>query len=290
MRVGVLAAAIACAVAPSNAQQVTSPEAFEARSGQAAGVTGPHRSTLNCTIRPSRTVEVSSIMNGVVAEVLVRPGQRVQPGDPLVRLDTSLMEADLAVARAVAEGRAALETAITRRDGAARREERLRAGFERNAISQADYDDAALELALTENAVAEEQQRMALAEAEVARMQTQIANALVRAQVGGIVGENLVDPGEGTQGRPVATIFDNAPLRVEVYVPTAQIADVMSADTHVIFLPDAPAEAREHPVRLDYAAQVGDVASNTISVFFVLDAEGVLAGSRCTMPAPGQRS
>lgn len=278
--------------APAVGQQVTSPGAFEARAAGAANAAGTAdvatRSTLNCSIRPMRTVEVASLLNGVVAEVLVRPGQRVEPGEPLVRLDTSLMEADLALARAVSSAEAALDTAITRRDGAQRREERLRTGFERNAISAAEYEDAALELALAEAAVAEERERMRLAQAEAARMEVQIATAVVRAQVGGIVGETLIDPGEGTQGRAIATIFDNDPLRVEVYVPTAQLARVMEAERHAIVLPDAPQEAAEHPVMLDYAAQAGDVASNTISVFFFLEAPGVLAGSRCSMPLPRQ--
>ncbi|MDG4650074.1 HlyD family efflux transporter periplasmic adaptor subunit [Roseibacterium sp. SDUM158017] len=289
---GILAASLAAASAL--AQDVTSPGAFEARAAQVAGAgagglaVAAMRDTLNCTIRPLRTVEVSSLINGVVAEVMVRPGQRVAPGDPLVRLDTSLMEADLAVARAVAEARAALDTAIMRRDGLSRRAERLRAGYERNAVSEADYEDAELDLDLAEGAVAEERQRIRLARAEAARMENQVASAVIRAQVGGVVGENLIDPGEGTQGRPIATIYDNDPLRVEVYVPTAQLSQVMAAERHAIVLPDGPQGAREHPVRLDYAAQVGDVASNTISVFFFLEADDVLAGSRCTMPAPRQ--
>ena len=111
---------------------------------------------LDCTIRPLRVVEVAAVMNGVVAEVFVRPGERVEPGTPLARLDTALMEADLAVARAAAEARAELDTALTRRDGAARREARLRAGHERNAVSDADYEDAVLELSLAEGAVAQQ--------------------------------------------------------------------------------------------------------------------------------------
>jgi multidrug efflux pump subunit AcrA (membrane-fusion protein) len=286
-RLGSFALCAGLLPAAVSAQQVTSPDAFAARAAGTDRAVAA-RSTLDCTIRPLRVVEVASVMNGVVAEVFVRPGERVEPGTPLARLDTALMEADLAVARASAEARAALDTALTRRDGAARREARLRAGHERNAVSDADYEDALLELSLAEDAVAQQRERLRLAQADADRIEAQIASAVVRARVGGIVGENLIDPGEGTQGRSIATIFVNQPLRVEVFVPTAQLPQVMEADEHSVVLPDGADGAREHEVTLDYAAQVGDVASNTISVFFFLEADGVLPGSRCSMPAPGQ--
>ena len=37
---------------------------------------------LNCSVKPSEIIEISSVIGGVVAEVLVNRGQTVAEGDP----------------------------------------------------------------------------------------------------------------------------------------------------------------------------------------------------------------
>ena len=45
---------------------------------------------VNCTVKPIQTVELSSQIRGIVAEVYVRPGQHVKKGDAILGLDTRL--------------------------------------------------------------------------------------------------------------------------------------------------------------------------------------------------------
>lgn len=244
----------------------------------------PPRTDLNCTIRPLRVVEVAALLDGVIAEVHAAPGQTVEAGAPLASLDARLLQAELDRARAFAGADAALRAAETRRDGVARREARLREGLERRAVSQADYDAAALDLAIAEQDVAQEQERLDLAGLEVARIEAELALSVIRAPVTGIVGENLIDPGETTQGRPLAQIYVNDPLRVEVFVPAGQVPDILAQDSHLIEVAGRPSD-----VRLDYVAQIADVASNTISIFFFLENTQVVPGSRCLMRLDAQR-
>ncbi len=279
-----MAWALALLAAPAVAQ-TTSLAEFQA---QSAGPQERARAVLNCAIRPLRVVEVASPLNGVVTEVLVAPGDRVEPGQPLALLDDRMLRADLAVARAFAEATASLDTAETRRLGAAAREARLAVGLERGAVNQSDYDDAALGLALAVDEVAQEEERLRLAGAELERIEAQVEMSTIRAQVSGVIGEDLIDPGEGTQARSIATIFVNEPLRVEVFVPAAQLLDVVEHDgEHAILVDSSGSEDRRVPVHFDYASQVADVASNTISVFFFLEDPDILPGARCRMPMPG---
>ena len=266
-----------------SASAQTSLADFQAQASTQEGV----RAVLNCAIRPLRVVEVASPVNGVVTDVLVAPGERVEPDQPLVILDDRMLRADLAVAEAFANAGAALATAQTRRVGAAAREARLATGLERGAVNQNDYDEAALTLALAVDEVAQEEERLRLAQAERARIEAQLELSTIRARVAGVVGEDLIDPGEGTQARAIATIFVTDPLRVEVFVPAAQLVDVLGQDSHAITIDDMETGERSVPVTLDYAAQLADVASNTISVFFFLEDPAVIPGARCSMPMEG---
>ena len=276
MRAAAIALAL-CLGAPSMAQ--TSLQDFQAQ----ASPQDEARAVLNCAIRPLRVVEVASPVDGVVAEVLVAPGDRVAPGQPLAVLDDRLLRADLAVAEAFAGATAALATAETRRIGAAAREARLAIGRDRGAVNQSDYDEAALSLALAIDEVSQEEERLRLADAERARIEAQLDLSTIRARVAGIIGEDLIDPGEGTRARAIATIYVTDPLRVEVFVPAAQLSDVLGQDSHEITVE----ERASVPVRLDYAAPLADVASNTISVFFFLEDPDILPGARCRLPMAG---
>ena len=243
----------------------------------------------NCTIRPLRVVEVAAQINGVAETVLVRPGQQVRVGDPLVELDSEMTRADLRLAEARAANTATLEAARIRQAGAAEREARLKTALERRAISPAEYESAALELAMAEADILREEQALDMARLEAGRAQLLVEKARVLAPVDGVVGEDLIDPGESASGRPLATLYVNQPLRVEAFVPAAALAGFVGAGGYAIAVNDD--RAAPYPVTFDYAAQLADIASGTISVFFTLEAPDVLPGSKCQISvsrAPGE--
>jgi multidrug efflux pump subunit AcrA (membrane-fusion protein) len=236
---------------------------------------------INCTIKPTRVVEVSSAAVGIVAEVYVVPGQSVAAGDLLLRIDDRALQSEFAIAAARAEMTAGLQAAETRVAGLQARLARLSEALSRRAISAADHESAAMELALAEADIAREREALVLAGLERDRVLAQLATMRISSPVAGVVGEDLVDAGEAAVPEPVATIHVTSPLRVEAFVPSARLGDVVGASDHAIVIGDDP---RPVPVEFDYAAPLADLASNTVSVFFRLEAEGVLPGSRCFMP------
>lgn len=281
MRNWIIAAMLSGLAASASAQ--TSLQEFQSQTGGSA-----QEPALNCAVRPSAVVEVASLVNGVVAEVLVTPGDTVTPGAPLVRLNDVALQSELAVAQARAAATAGLASALTRLRGAETREMRLARGLERGAVTQADYDDAALSLAIARDDVAREEELIELAALEVTRIENQLSVMTIRALVTGVLGEDIIAPGEGTQTRPIGTIFVNDPLRVEVFVPAAQLNDVVAIDGPYVQVDGENGSSRDVPVTFDYASQVADVASNTISVYFTLDDPGVRPGVRCRMPITSQ--
>jgi len=261
MRRGVTGGALAlclCAIAPAAAQ-----------------IPG-----LNCTIRPNRTVEVSAALPLIVAEVFVRPGQQVDPGQPLVRLDDTQLRAEFALAEARAGLGAGVRAAEVRLQALTQRVARLTEARARNAVSASELDAAQMELALAEVDMAREREVLLLARLERDRVQAQINATLIVSPVAGIVGEGLVSPGEAALPDPVVTLHEVRPLRVEAFVPTTLLAQVAASSNYGIRIGDRP---QIFPVDFSHAAPQADLASNTISLFFTLAADDVLPGSRCML-------
>ena len=242
--------------------------------------------TVNCTIKPLQSVEVSVALSGVVAEVYVRPGMQVEVGDKLLQLDGTLLKSELALAEAREASTALLQAAITRRDGLAIKEARLGRARARKAVSAAEHEAAVLELAMAQSDIIRERESLVLARLEAVRVRTTVAALLLTSPVSGVVGEDLINPGEAAGGEHVATIYVNQPLRVEAFVPSALFGNfVDQADFSIVVNGD---QEHPRPVVFDYAAQLADLASNTISVFFRLNAPNVLPGSKCVMNSAGQ--
>lgn len=107
-------------------------------------------------------VELTTRVSGVVAEVLVKPGQRVNKGSILLRLDATILQAraDEAAAEVM---RAEADAA-----DAARELERGRELYERTVSSTTELDAAVLRDARAKAALAAAQARQAMAKKDLA--------------------------------------------------------------------------------------------------------------------------
>lgn len=235
--------------------------------------------TINCAIRPLQIVEVAAPKPGVIREVLVRPGQEIAVGSPIAIFDDDLDRAALAAAEAREGMTAALDAASARREGLLRKVERLARAAERGAVSHADLEAARLELAFAEGEVGIAKDALELAGIEADQARAIVAKSVVLSPVSGVVGEDPIDPGESPSAKPIAVIYVVHPLRVEAYVPTAGLARFLGRERfEIIVNGDRTAPV---PVALDHVSQVVDLSSNTQSVFFALEAPGILPGYQC---------
>ncbi|MCF2872361.1 biotin/lipoyl-binding protein [Octadecabacter sp. G9-8] len=238
---------------------------------------------INCAIRPLQVVEIAAPTSGIVSEVFVRPGSTVAKGDLIATFDADLINAQLAAAEVRATLTAGRDAAQAQRDALAVRVNRLRQGVARRAVSQSDLEAARLELATAQGALSRETDLLVLAELEAEEARIALTKTEVRSPVAGAIGEDLIDVGESPQGRHVAIVYVNDPLRVEAYVPTPLLADFLGRDAFEIVVN----QQTTVPVTLDYVAQVADLSSNTQSVYFTLDADNILPGYQCLFPSDG---
>jgi RND family efflux transporter MFP subunit len=226
----------------------------------------------------SRDSAVAARVAGIVDEVAVLVGDRVQAGDLLAELDTELTEIEFdqaSAARAEAEaGIAVAQARLGRARDALSRTEGLR---ETAAFSTARFEDLTAELAEAQGQLAEAQARLANAEAALARASYTLSRAKITAPFDAVVLAVAADPGQFIPvGAEVARLLDIGALEVEAQVPAQFIPAIQTGvavdgqteqgvalDLSVrAALPTESTATRTRPVRfsVDLAALNGDVA------------------------------
>ncbi len=145
------------------------------------------------TLHAERGVEVTPEINGVVAEVGMRSGARVEQGDLLVRMQAPELKAQLEALRAQrAEARSAY-----------RRAERL---YDQGNTSKARLDET--------------RARLQSLDAQIAEQEARIDKKTVRAPFSGQLGITEVDVGQYLQaGQPLVSLQDLTPINLNFSLP-----------------------------------------------------------------------
>lgn len=208
-------------------------------------------------VHPFQKATVAAKIPGRVKERLVEPGDRVDQGDPLLRLD----ETDLQLA--VDEARIALQVASVDLADAKRELDRGRRLSRENTISKSEMDGR--QTAFDRASAAEARSRVSLSKAEQA-----LSDATVRAPFHGSVEAVDADVGEYLQpGALVATVVDFSKARVRAGVTAteaAQLATGHPADIGFDTLGGAHVRAEIRSV-----ARIPDPGSGTYAIELWLD-------------------
>lgn len=172
------------------------------------------RLPLSGTLTPLVQATVKSRVSGDVLDVQVREGQAVQKGEVLARIDIRNLGAQLDAQRAALDkARADLALARVNRDTNAKM-------LEQKFISQNAFDSAqsAYDAAAASVKVAEAQARVA---------QIGLDDAVVRAPIGGVVSQRMVQPGEKVSpDSPLLAIVDLRNLELEAPAPASEVPAV----------------------------------------------------------------
>jgi HlyD family secretion protein len=176
-------------------------------------------------------VAVGSRVAGRIARYLVDEGDRVAEGQPLVELDARPFEA------AVAQARAAVASARARRTLAESELRRMRDLYRAAVAAQDELDRRESEATSARAAVAE-------LEAALERVETDLADTVIRAPTAGVVLETLKQPGEiavpgGFAGSgDLLRLANLAEIRAELDVNESDLANVFLGQKAQV-VPDA---------------------------------------------------
>lgn len=209
---------------------------------------------LTGSVESRRISVVASEVEGVVEQLMARDGDRVKKGQPLVKLRRTNLELRLQAIRGQ------LQEAVARQSLAQTSLDRSQGLFKEQIISQQQLDDAASEFEAWQG-------RVSQLEAEVARLEDDLARTVVRAPFYGIVVRELVAEGEWLgAGGAVTELLDYRDLEVTVDVPESSFAGLsIGAPARVVIsslgnlevpgqvravVPRADSRARTFPVKI----------------------------------------
>jgi HlyD family secretion protein len=247
---------------------------------------GELRITVTATgaLEPTNQVDVGSEVSGTILQVLVEEDDRVRPGQVLARIDTTKLEAQarqLSAALAAAQSRL-LQAQATREEASAQLG-RLTRAQEASGGTLISQQDLATQSATAKRAEADEASARASvsqAEASLQAARTDIAKAVIRSPIGGIVLTRTAEPGQTVAAAFQAPVLfkiaeDLARMELRVDVDEADVAQVRAGE-------DATFSVDAYPNR-SFRAQIKRVRSASKTTEGVVTYEAVLAVDNSTL-------
>jgi RND family efflux transporter MFP subunit len=225
-----------------------------------------------CVIEPHQLVKLASPVVGVIARLDVDRGDFVRRDQILGKLEDGVEAATLALAQARATNEYVSKSYEARLQFLRSKYNRLNDLHSKAISSQASLEEADAEAKVAEQQLKEAQLNREVAYLEIQRAEEVLKQRTLRSPIDGVVVERLLVPGEyQNEQTPILTLAQIDPLRVEVFVSTAYYGQIRAG---------SKAEVRpEQPVGGAYAAVVTVVDR-------VLDAASGTFGVRLALPNP----
>jgi multidrug efflux pump subunit AcrA (membrane-fusion protein) len=194
------------------------------------------------TIRPANVSVLNAQIGGTVAEVRVKPGDRVRQGQLLAIIDDRSPRAQVEAAQAgveeatqgLAEVEQSLQAATADRQFAEATFARYQALLEKNSLSRQEYDgaEAKYKAALANERALEAKKKEIQARSEQARAQkssaeTMLSYCRIVAPLDGVVTQRSVDAGTVvTPGTSLMVVEEIARYRLEASLPEELFAKI----------------------------------------------------------------
>ena len=216
-------------------------------------------------VQAERQSTVAAQTSGRITQILFRPGDKVQQGQVIMRIDPSVAQQQVAGAQAqVAEAQVAL-------NNAERDYQRYRELLGKGFVSKAQVDGV-------ETQYRAAQARVQALRAGSSQASTARSFADVTAPYSGVMSALLVEVGEtATLGMPLATGFDPAMLRATAQLPQAWVDAVRAGNQALVEIPGQSAWLPASRMVLLPAADPR-THSTEVRVYLPASAENLLPG------------
>ncbi len=232
---------------------------------------------------PYRRVDISVGEPGVIEKITVEPGQKVKQGELIVKLDTSVLDASLAMAKEKAVATGSIDVAAAElqlREGRLKQISQLR---ERGHATQREYSRALADVDIAKGRLKLAKEESRLNELDCRRIQAQIARRRVSSPVDGIISDVHREVGEALliTDPTIVTLVQLEKLRVRFSVVPELAQSLYPNQSVKVIL----SKTERVDAVLERIASVVDAKSGTLEVHVVIDnARGKYrSGVRCTM-------
>lgn len=190
-------------------------------------------------IRAKRRSQLAAQEAGLVVELTVDAGSRVEAGEVIARLDADRMKLQLIEAQA---GIPAAEALIAEREAQAaqadRDLERVREVLSRESGSAPELDRAERDAMVARARLAQARAQLAIAQAVVAVVNQRLEDLVIRAPFSGRVVSKLTEVGQWVrEGDSIIDLVEIAAVEIRLDVPESLVARASQATTVSVLVP-----------------------------------------------------
>ena len=238
----------------------------------------------DCLMDPSEEIELGSPVAGLLEEVVVDRGDRVQEGQVLARLRSEIERSTVELLKLRAESTGVIDAQTKQVEMIERRYQRVVSLLDRGVATQETLDLVESELTASQSLLVQAELNRDLALKELARARIALELRSIESPVDGIVRERVLVGGEYVDSDDhILKIVRLDPLRVEAFLPVSLYENVAIGDMALIS--PAPPLAGAYEGRIVSVDPVFDAASATFVIVLELpNPEGTLpAGHRCRL-------
>jgi RND family efflux transporter MFP subunit len=257
VRWSVVVAAAACVAAATWPTQADDAGPLVASSGQ----------LYQGVVRPSKQVELTAPVSGILLERMIDRGDRVEEGDVVARMDDGLQALVVASAKLQAESDTELRAESLARDEAKITHDLAVEAFRKGGASEWEVRRAKLQLEQAEAAVFAAGEKRELARVNFKLEEEKLVRYRLRAPFKALVDDVSAEEGAtlGTTDKIVALIALD-PLEAELYLPASLLGKIRVGQTYTLET-DQPGMGPLQ-ARLKFVSQNLDYASQTFRCVF----------------------
>jgi RND family efflux transporter MFP subunit len=246
--------------------------------------------SFECLIEPNQVVEIRSSSEGLIEKVYVKRGDRVEAGQTLVELESSVEQsaAEMAKFRSQMEGRIA--SSKNRLEFATRKLNRTQELQKQNFVSAQAGDEAEAEKRIAEAELKDAIENQELAKRDYLHAIDLLSRRTLRSPLDGVVVDRMLNPGDlseaGTGRKPILKIAQIDPLLVEVALPLEAYGKLRVGMTGMV----TPERLKgRYPALVKVVDSVFDAASGMFGVRLEMKNRSALipGGIRCRVDFPG---
>lgn len=233
-------------------------------------------------LEPWKISEVASVEPGLLEELLVQLGDQVKTGQPLAKVESSALEAQLLIVEAQAAASGRRMAAVADVELNRRRVEALLAARENRFSSQTELERAQADLKISEGRLASEIEDQDVLRLQVARLKHQIQQRTVAAPIDGMVTKFHRELGEfiSPVNPEVLRIVDVSRLRASFFLQVDEVQRLTHKDKLSVQL----GSGEVTQAALEHVSPVADGESGLIEVRVLIDnPEHKILGSRCAL-------
>ena len=229
-------------------------------------------SSHECLIEPAQTVELGTPVAGLLAQVMVKRGDRVRKHQVLATLDSHAEKAALELARYKSQLSGPTQLAQSKIEFSQRKFERRRDMAAENLMSRQDSDDSEAEFKQAQAELKVAQENREVARLEYEQRDSEIDLRTIHSPFDGVVADQMMWPGEivepGATKHAILKLAKLDPLRVRVVMPMQSFGQQKLGMSAAVTSEIQPGKV--YAAKVSGIDRIVDAASGTFVVFLDL--------------------